>query len=320
MHGHRLSQPATDVLVAAHDMLELDAQRVPVTAAVTPAGCHHDLRRSTSQTTGTREFALGLPRLSRTRRRVPAARIDTDGGRPRRAIRRTAPWRCAPCRAALAHLTWMGTRCHRIEICSRRRRRSSASSEGVRRGSSNASSSRYTRRSATMSVRRRASVGCAVNTGAIESRPINSLSSAAPSRRPRDSPDDGVNGLRHCSAVRRSRRRELAHALLLLGQVGQLEVKAERADQKLGLRHAELAQLGRQVLTRGFAAAPPNRDRLKSHALNQVECRFSFLFHDHLPEKSAEQLDLARKRIPRAERTHAARFCARCRVARSALR
>ena len=63
-------------------------------------------------------------------------------------------------------------------ISSRSRRRTSRSSDGVSRGSSRRSSRSAQRRNATRVVRRRASVGCAVRTGAIDSLPTRASSSA----------------------------------------------------------------------------------------------------------------------------------------------
>ena len=100
---------------------------------------------------------------------------------------------------------------HTIVISSRSRRRISASSAGVRRGSSSRSSNAAIRRSATSSVRRRASVGCAVRTGEITSRSIawSSSSSVRPSRRSRriaSASDRSSTPLREARARRASAR------------------------------------------------------------------------------------------------------------------
>ncbi len=97
---------------------------------------------------------------------------------------------------------------HRSVISSRSRRRTSRSSDGVRRGSSSRSRSVAQRRRATSAVRRRASVGCAVSTSVIERRPSNASSSASVRPVRRSSPiASATESSRTPSRAARSRRR-----------------------------------------------------------------------------------------------------------------
>ena len=99
---------------------------------------------------------------------------------------------------------------HSSVISSRRRRRTSRSSDGVRRGSSSRASRTAQRPSATSVVRRRASVGWAVKTGATTSRATSASSSASvlPSRR-NPATASATESSRTPSRAARSRRRNV---------------------------------------------------------------------------------------------------------------
>jgi hypothetical protein len=84
-----------------------------------------------------------------------------------------------------------------------------------------------------------------------------------------------------------------AQSVVLLGQVRELEVGRERAqDLALGLevqRLDRLAQLGRRLA--GAAGA-----RQRADALLEVEERLALLLHDHAAEDLAEQADVSAER------------------------
>ncbi len=95
-------------------------------------------------------------------------------------------------------------------------------------------------------------------------------------------------------------------ALLLLGQVGQLEVEAERTDERLHVAQVERLDRARQplALLLGVLFAADG-DRCPPHRFDQVESALALLLDDHLAEQRAEQLDLTRQRIARAGRADA---------------
>ena len=189
---------------------------------------------------------------------------------------------------------------HRIVISSRRRRRTSRSSDGVSRGSSSRASSTAHRPSATSVVRRRASVGWAVKTGATTSRATSASSSASvrPSRR------NPATASASESAEDAVARRALAppqrpHPAARLGQVDEPEIERERLDD--GLRAAEVERPQLVVETRPFGrvVVAPEGDRPASDALDGLEQLGPGLLGDDLAEQRAEQPDLAGERVAR---------------------
>ena len=84
-----------------------------------------------------------------------------------------------------------------------------------------------------------------------------------------------------------------ANAVLLLGDVRELEIRGEGAkDARLPLER-ELAHCGREVVLR---AAGPRRAREPSQALDVVEQALVVLLDEHPAEEVAEQADIAPKR------------------------
>ncbi len=123
----------------------------------------------------------------------------------------------------------------------------------------------------------------------------------------RDRLDDGLVHPPLAGAPRALSKRP--DAVLLLGQVGQLEVEAEGPDQDFRLLWIHVGQVGRQRLALTRAPAP-RRSLIVARliALYEIESVRAFLFDDHLAEQRAQQLDLARQRIPGGRRADAARL------------
>ncbi len=84
-----------------------------------------------------------------------------------------------------------------------------------------------------------------------------------------------------------------ADAVLLFGQVRELEIEAEGADQDLRLLHVDVDQICSQWLARRSAGATPQPDRRAPDALNEIECVRALLLDDDLAEQRPQQLDLA---------------------------
>jgi hypothetical protein len=139
-----------------------------------------------------------------------------------------------------------------------------------------------------------------------------STSAPAPARRPiaaaTDPPDRRPPG-RAVAAAKRP------HALLLLGQVRQLEECAERASKDLKARRVERRQLGVQGQPIAGIVASSERDGEAAHALDQVQGAGPFLLRDHLSQQGAQQADLAGERVAGVGRTDRARFGSNGRVA-----
>ena len=171
-------------------------------------------------------------------------------------------------------------------------------------GSSSSSSRRRMRRSATSSVRRRASVGCAVSTGCTTTvghqRPdaVGTVDRAAAGRsRRRWSRRSARRG------PPRARRAQDADPLPLLGQVDQLEVQRERLRNGRRLVEVERADLVGQPCPLGVGrgddgrVAPTKGDRAPPDSLHELEQLGTGLLGDDLAQQRPEQADLARQRV-----------------------
>ncbi len=75
------------------------------------------------------------------------------------------------------------------------------------------------------------------------------------------------------------------HAVLLLGQVGEMEVQAEGLDERLGLLDRELLEDRAQAQLAGGAGVLADVDGELAHALDQVEDRFTGLLGDDLAQQ-----------------------------------
>ena len=137
----------------------------------------------------------------------------------------------------------------------------SRSSAGASRGSSRRSSRRATRRSATSTVRRRASVGCAVRTGWTRTRASASLGARPAKRGPQPSGLGGTRGRARSSG-------RAPNAVARLGQVDQLEVQPERADDALERLGIDRQDVERDPLV---CPAPARRDRAQARRLDELE-------------------------------------------------
>ena len=152
-----------------------------------------------------------------------------------------------------------GLVCHSRLISSRSRRRSSRSSERVRRGSSNRSSSRYSRRCATSTVRRRASVGCAVRTGMRRIRRASARTSSRdmPSRRSRRmaAPMPSASGTRRFdrSRFRSVRTRCFSSARLMSRKYA---VNARATARSSAAERSSSAWSARSIVSSGPALRP----------------------------------------------------------------
>jgi hypothetical protein len=127
--------------------------------------------------------------------------------------------------------------------------------------------------------------------------------------------DGGRDGARHDAARRRARAPiEPPHALLLLGEIRQLEVQAEGPGQQVGLVEGDGAEDRVEPPPLERPALGAERDGRTAKPLHDAEQLRAALFHDDLPEQRAEQLDLPRERIAGAGRADAARLGAHGRV------
>ena len=159
-----------------------------------------------------------------------------------------------------------------------------------------------------MTVRRRASVGCAVRTGRdLETGQARGDGGArrGPLRRgaPTASAIDPSEGRPARGPLAATQR---AHPLLLLGEVRQLEERAEGVGEELEGRRVERAELVVEGAPGCRVAATPQRDRAAADPLDEVEGRRSVLLRDHLAEQRAEQPDLAGERVASAGRADGA--------------
>ena len=203
---------------------------------------------------------------------------------------------------------------HRIVISSRSRRRIPSSSAGVRRGSSSRSSSAASRRSATRSVRRRASVGCAVRTGEIASRSIARVEVGVGSTHA-PQPADGVGkrAVQHPAARDTCAPGQGADPLPLLGEVHQLEVERERSDDGLGPVEVQRGELVGELLALERIVRPAERDHPLANALDELEQLGAGLLRDDLAKQRPEQADLGGEGVAGAGRSDARRLGANCR-------
>ncbi len=108
------------------------------------------------------------------------------------------------------------------------------------------------------------------------------------------------------------------HAVLLLGQVRQVEVEAEGLDEVLELLVGERVDDATQLALAARAARGPDADGQLAHALDEVQEVLAGLLGDDLAEEGAEQLDLPRQRVGGAGGADAAGLGAHGRVRRLA--
>jgi len=95
----------------------------------------------------------------------------------------------------------------------------------------------------------------------------------------------------------RARTPEPSHALLLLGEVGELEIKTEGADEHLGPMRVDGIELRGQHTPTFATLRPAEVDGGTPDSLHEIEQRLAFLLHDDLTEERAQELDLARQRV-----------------------
>jgi hypothetical protein len=99
---------------------------------------------------------------------------------------------------------------------------------------------------------------------------------------------DAVDRLRQPGAALGAGRGQLARAVGLLGDIGQVEVGRERPDQAGGGQ-----RVGRGDDRRGLVAVGAHE---LAHALDEVEHLASLLAHERLPEQHAQLADVAAQR------------------------
>ena len=93
-----------------------------------------------------------------------------------------------------------------------------------------------------------------------------------------------------------------SHAMLLLGQVGEVEVQAEGFDERLDLLETELLKDGAEAQLPRLAAGLADVDGELADPLDQVKELVAGLLGDDLAQQRAQQLDLARQLITGAGR------------------
>ena len=86
-----------------------------------------------------------------------------------------------------------------------------------------------------------------------------------------------------------------SHTLLLLGQVGQVEVEAEGLDEVLDLVVGQPLEDVTQATLPAQAARAADLDRQAPHPLDEVQQLIAGLLGDDLAQQRAEQLDLTRE-------------------------
>ena len=91
---------------------------------------------------------------------------------------------------------------------------------------------------------------------------------------------------------------EAPDALPLFRQVDELEVEAEGGGQRLGLADFERVELGGKRALGRLVARLPESDGAQPGPLDEVEQVRAALLGDDLAQQGAEQLDLARERVP----------------------
>ena len=105
------------------------------------------------------------------------------------------------------------------------------------------------------------------------------------------------------------------HPMALLGEVGELEVEREGADERVGAIealfwvidcHEVELELVREAQSLVRVLRSTDRDRLPADALDEVEEVGAGLLGDDLAEEGAEELDLPPERVPGARRPDAA--------------
>ena len=145
-----------------------------------------------------------------------------------------------------------------------------------------------------MTVRRRASVGCAVNTrriDAIEQRSCNPsavLPWSANGRSLRRS--IRVSAMDNCSA---SRLRMRLNALVVLGKIDQLKVVGEGADQDIRFSKRNAGNERLQLVARGRITCP-ERFAKCADVLFEVKGGLTSLGTNNLAEQITEQIDVVR--------------------------
>ena len=258
------------------------------------------------------------PSPSRRRRRVatagriegarPAARYRRGHDREQRRVEERHR-RPRPRRAASGATVRRSDVRHRSVISSRSRRRTSRSSDGVRRGSSSRSSRAAQRRSATSAVRRRASVGCAVRT---RRRPTGARAGRRALRRSArtGAVGDGLGDRIVEDAVARGTLAppERPDPAPRLDEVDELEVQRECADDGLGRPEIEAAQVFVETPSLVGVVVVAQRDRASADALDELEQLRARLFRHDLAEQRAHQADLGRERVRGAGRADPGRF------------
>ena len=202
---------------------------------------------------------------------------------------------------------------HSSAISSRSRRRTSASSAGVRRGSSS-------RSSRPIAAAERDEQRAAPRLGGMrrEDEPDREPVDDRPAPLARRPSGGGARPRRRSSrramaaGGRRGPLAQAPDALLLLGQVGELEVEAEGPDEAPRPPRVDPVEDGAQrpplrrslpVRRSSMVAAPD--------ALDERQEVLALLLHDDLAQERAEQLDLARERVARAARVPMPRGSAR---------
>ena len=97
-----------------------------------------------------------------------------------------------------------------------------------------------------------------------------------------------------------------AHAMPRLGDVGELEVEAERAQDSRRALLVERAHAGRERRAVGRRARVPGLAREVPHALDVGQQILADLLDEHAPERVADEAHVAPQRVVAAARRRAA--------------
>ena len=229
-------------------------------------------------------YSCGVTRKSVWSKKTIAARTSSSGvGRWRR------PWLV----------------CHSTVISSRIRRRRSRSWRRVSRGSSKRSSSRYSRRCATRTVRRRASVGWAVSTGRSNSRSSSSRRPAvvSPERSSCVSASAMLSGRTPARSRFRSVRTRCFSSARLISRKYAVNARATASSSSRGRSASTGAASSGDVIVRR-----PTTNGGSAELLDELEERLVLLLDDDLAQQGTDELDLAGEGITSSRAADASRL------------
>ena len=321
-----LHQPARDRLVAAQEVVRLEARRLERHVrghARVPVPVRPDPRPQAQQRRSVHGPRAGPPGVARHGRRSAARAGHPSSARSTARSKRGIAMNSVSSKMASAERTSssgvgaMARRspvCHSSVISSRRRRRRSASSSGVVSGIVHGveqppdAALRDEERPAT----RLGGVGGQDRVDLHPGEQRHDVLAAQAGAQARDRLADGV--VDRPAARPAGTRAQGADPVPLLGEVDELEVDRERVADGGELPEIEVADPGGHALAiavrlrRGRRVVAAGRDHPAADPLHQDEQLRAALLGDHLPEERAEQPDLAAERVASAREPGARRL------------